>query len=474
MRRQGLVLALLLSVVATVAFAEVNSMYFMKYLPYKMYMNPAFQNQCETYVELPGISTISTEVNAGVLNVNDIIKFKDGVGMVTFLHPSFNNTEKDALYKKLRNVNTIHEETNVSIFGFGFRIKKKGYLTVNMSVRQDATGYIPKDLFSLALYGTPDSIKVNNYNLTNTKATANAYIDLNGGYSHRINDKWSVGGRLHLLFGLANANASFSDLQINAESKQWHATGTGVINTSVPGMEVTVDEKGQISGFKFPSQFQDYLKSYKLSMGAAIDLGGVYKPIKDLSISLSIKDAGFMVWNNVNKANGNIDYTFKGIEYHYGEKNVNYGDSILKVLQESYRLDRSTNTYVTAMNAKMYFGVEYSFLKDMMSVGLLSRTDLNAGRLQEELTLAYNIHPCYWFSMSASYSFISGGFSTLGLGLNLRLPPFNFYVVTDYMPLYYSAEGIPYRSQRVNVQAGILLTFGCDNQKTKPLFEPTF
>lgn len=472
MRHLRIFAAVLSVMVATTSLAEVNTLFFMKYLPYKHYMNPAFQSTCETFVELPGISTISAEANLGVLSINDVLRYKDGK-MVTTLHPSFNGSERDAVYNKLRNTNVIHEELGLSIFGFGFRVKKKGYLSINMSIREDATGYVPKDLFALALYGTKDSIS-NYYNLKNTKASANAYIDLNGAYSHRINDKWSVGGRLHLLLGLANANASFSDLSISAEGRQWRALGHGVVNTSVPAMQVKTDSEGKIIGFDFPSQFQDYIKSYKLSMGAAIDLGGVYKPIKDLSISLSIKDAGFMVWDNVNSANGEIDFKFNGIEYHYGEKNVNYGDSILKVLQESYRYDTAKKKYVTAMNAKMYFGVEYSFLKNMMSVGLLSRTDLNAGRLQEELTLAYNIHPCYWFSMSASYSFISGGFSTLGLGLNLRLPPFNFYVVGDYMPLYYSAEGIPYRSQRVNVQAGILLTFGCDNQKTKPLFEPKF
>ncbi len=464
-------LAVLTVCLVSASYAEVNSLYFMNYLPYKLYMNPAFQNQCETYVELPGISTINVEANIGALSLNDVLKLKDGQ-MVTFLHPSFGGSERDALFKKLKNNNVVHEELNVSVFGFGFRVKKKGYLSINMSVRQDLTGYIPKDLFSLALYGTPDSTNVNHYDLRNTKASANAYIDLNGGYSHRINDKWSVGGRVHILLGLANANASFSNLDINAEAKQWRVTGNGVINTSVPAMEVKTDSTGRISGFNFPSQFNDYIKSYKLSMGAAFDLGAVYKPIKDLSLSLSIKDAGFMVWDNVNSANGNIDYTFKGIEYHYGEQGVNYGDSILKVLQQSYTTDTNKKKYVTAMNAKMYFGVEYSFLQDMMSVGLLSRTDLNAGRLQEELTLSYNLRPCSWFSMSASYSFISGGFSTLGVGLNLRLSPINLYVVTDYMPLYYSAEGIPYRSQRVNVQAGILLTFGC-KKKSEPLFTPS-
>jgi len=471
MKRILLLTISIFSIAFSVLYAEVNTLYFMNYLPYKLYMNPAFQNSCETFVELPGISTIGADINLGKLTINDIIKNNNGQ-MVTFLHPSFNNSERDALYNKLKEVNTVHEDVNISLFGFGFRVKKNGYLSINCSLREDLTTYIPKDLFSLALYGTPDSIGDNSYDLQKTRVNTNTYIDLNGGYSHKINDKWSVGGRLHILFGLANADASFSSLSVTANGSKWLLSGTGVAKLSMPGVEIKVDENGKITAFNFPSQFSSYVSSYRLSMGAAIDLGGVYKPIKDLSISLSFKDVGFMVWNNATKADANMNYSFEGIYYRSGE-NINYGDSILKVLQQSYTVSNDTKPYVTAMNAKMYVGVEYSFLRDMMSVGLLSRTDLIAGRLSEEVTLAYNLRPCYGFSLSASYSFISGGFSTIGVGLNLRLPPFNFYVVTDYMPLYYSAEGIPYKSQRLNFQTGILLTFGC-NKKSEPMFQPTF
>lgn len=475
MKNRVLIAAVLVLASVGLIQADVNTLHFMNYLPYKLYMNPAFQNSCDTYVELPIISTIGVDANMGALSINDVIKYRDGQ-MVTFLHPDFNNSERDALYAKLRKNNIIKEEFQTSLLGFGFRLRERGYLSINMSLRQDATGYIPKDLFSLALYGTPDSIAVNSYNLKNTKASANAYVDFNGGYSYRINDKWSVGARLHLLLGIANARASFSELSVNAEAQQWRLSGSGVALASVPGIKVKYDEEGKIEGFEFPSQFADFIESYRPSIGAAIDLGGVYKPIKNLSISLSLKDVGFMVWSNSVRADGNIDYTFKGIEYKPSDKNINYGDSILKVLQESYVYNAvaENRPYVTAMNAKMYAGVEFSFLKDMMSVGLLSKTELNAGRLSEELTLSYNLRPCYWFSLSASYSFISGGFSTLGLGLNLRLPPFNIYVVGDYMPLYYSAEGIPYRSSRINLQTGILLTFGCANHKSKPMFESAF
>ena len=141
----------------TMSYAEVSTLHFMNYLPYKIYMNPAFQSNCDTYVELPVISTIGVEVNAGALSVNDIIKNSNGK-MVTFLHPDFGTAERDALFRKLSMNNIVKEETNISLFGFGFKLRKRGYLSINMSLRQDLTAYLPKDLFSLALFGTPDSL----------------------------------------------------------------------------------------------------------------------------------------------------------------------------------------------------------------------------------------------------------------------------------------------------------------------------
>ena len=75
--------------------------------------------------------------------------------------------------------------------------------------------------------------------------------------------------------------------------------------------------------------------------------------------------------------------------------------------------------------------------------------------------------------MSASYSFFQGGLSSMGLGLNLRLTPFNFYLVGDYMPLCYNEQGIPYKSRAVTLQTGIVLTFGCKKKVAEQFFQPT-
>ena len=42
--------------------------------------------------------------------------------------------------------------------------------------------------------------------------------------------------------------------------------------------------------------------------------------------------------------------------------------------------------------------------------------------------------------------------------------------MSDYTPVHYSAVGIPYKTSAVNVQAGLVLTFGCKKKKIK--YEP--
>lgn len=460
MKRIKLVFALLW-VFCMGAWAAPNALYFMDILPFQAYQNPALRPLSNTYVEIPGISSISASAGLGNLSLNDIMYVKEGK-LVTFLHPEYGN--KDALFAKLRSSNYVTADVDVSLLGFGFAVKERGYFTFNTSVRTDVLGCLPKDLVSLGLYGTPDTLGVNRYDLGSTRINARAYIDIAGGYSHRINDQWTVGGRLHLLVGAAAAEASFDELYLEASQDVWNLKGKGQVNVSMPGLSVTTDEEGGIDKITMNADANAILSSYKPSMGAAIDLGVAYKPLPELTVSLSLKDIGFMYWNNLNTASGDIAGSFKGVYFDF-EEPLNIADSLLSAIKGSYRVGNQTG-YVQEMKGKLYVGAEYSFLRNMMSVGVLSKTEFMSNYVTEEVSLNYKIRPCHWFGISAGYSFVSGGWSTIGFGMDIKLPPFNFYVATDYTPLHYSAQGIPYKSQAVNVQAGVVLTFKTkDNTK---------
>ena len=443
-------------------WATPNTLYFMEYLPYQSMMNPALQPRCTSYVELPAISTISLSGGTGGLSLNDFLYVKDGQ-LVTCLHPEFGN--KESVYSKIMKSGGIDAEFDLSLLGFGFKVKERGYLTINASVRANASVGLPSEIITLGMYGTPDTINVNSYKV-DVPIAINAFLDLSGGYSHKINDQWTVGGRLHLLYGLLNARLKSDDLSLNLSQQEWVLSGNIRGNLSVPGIGLATDESGKVSGIKTSTGINDFFKSLDCSFGASVDLGAFYKPIPELKISLSIKDLGFIVWKtNATQVEGSINYKYQGLEYNAKDQTI----STENIVPEASFYAKNSS-YTTLMNGKIYAGVEYSFLKNMMSVGVVSKTSYNYNHWDEEVTLAYNLRPCSWFGLSASYSFVSGGFSTLGLGLNLRLPPFSFYVVSDYTPLHYSADGIPYKTSAFNVQAGLVLTFGC--KKKKPVEEP--
>ena len=437
----------------TSAFATPNTLYFMEYLPYQSVMNPALQPRCRSYVELPAISTISLYANTGGLSLNDFVYVKEGQ-LVTFLHPEYGN--KEALYSKLMKSPGMDVEFDLSLLGFGFKLKNNGYVSINASMRLDASVGAPKDLFTLLKNGTPDTINVNTYGL-DLPVSVNAYLDLNGGYSQDVNEKWRVGGRLHILYGLANARLKTEDVRFNASEQEWNISGGFKGNISMPVVGLSVDEEGKVTGIETYTSIKDF---FSTSFGASVDLGVVYKPLPELKVSLSVNDLGFIVWQtNAAKINGNIDYRYTGTEY--SQDNITTSDL------ELANIYATKDSYTTLMNGKIYAGVEYSFLNNMMSVGLLSKTSYNYTHWDEEITVGYNLRPCSWFGLSASYSLISGRSSTIGLGVNLRIPPFSIYVVSDYTPVHYSAQGIPYKVSAVNVQAGLALTFGCMKKKNK-------
>ena len=73
MKRNRWILSLAISLVATWAVAAPNSLYFMDILPYRTYQNPALRPLSDSYVELPGLSTISVSAGAGGLSLNDLM-----------------------------------------------------------------------------------------------------------------------------------------------------------------------------------------------------------------------------------------------------------------------------------------------------------------------------------------------------------------------------------------------------------------
>lgn len=449
-------------------YAQPNTMYFMNYLPYQSYMNPAIQPACRVYVELPAISAINFSLGNNSLSMNDFVYMNQGQ-MVTALHPELG--DKTSLLNAFSANTKFYQDLSFSLLGFGFKIKENGYLSINASLRQDMAFYIPKDFVKLALYGTPEENQVNTFNLQSLGFDASAYMDLSAGYSHKINEQFTVGLRAKLLVGLLDANLGFNELELQASQEEWRIIGNASARFSAPTVTVLVDNDGMIEEVAIPDDVLNSLRDYRPNLGLGFDLGAVYKPIENLSLSVAIRDLGFISWKNGYQQSASIDFAFEGIEFDITQTDSDYADSLLTVLQDSYTVEEMKTGYTSMLKSKIYLGAEYAFLNNKMSVGLLSKTTVENSQAFGELTASLNMRPLSWFGTSFSYSLFNGNFSSMGIGVNLRIPPFSFYIAGDYFPLYFSSEMIPYKMRGMNMQTGMVMTFGCKKKKIKEVQE---
>jgi hypothetical protein len=462
---QYILFTILFSFLATVSLqAQPSTLYYMNYLPYQSYMNPAIQPACRVYVELPGISAINFSMGNNSVSLNDFMYNSNGQ-MVTALHPDLGDRGK--LLNTFSNTTRLYQDFSISLFGLGFKIKENGYLTLNTSIKQDMAFYMPKDIPRLLLYGTPNEDEVNSFDFQSLGMSFTAYMDMSAGYSHKINEQWTVGLRTKLLVGLVDANLGFSELELHASQDEWRVIGNGATRFSAPSVTVNFDTDGDLVDISIPEDPMDGLSSYRPNLGVGFDLGVVYKPIENLNLSFAVRDLGLISWKNGYSANGEIDLSFQGINVDISDMEADYADSIVNLIADAYQYDVVEQGYTSWLKSKIYLGGEYTFLKNKMSVGLLSKTMIENQQIFGELTTSLNMRPLSWFGTSLSYSMFNGNFSSMGVGFNLRLPPFSFYIAGDYFPTHYSKDYIPYKVKGMNIQTGMVMTFGCKAKKAK-------
>ena len=437
---------------------QVNTMYFMENVPVRNYLNPAFQPLSDFYFGLPILGYSQFSIGNNSVTLKDII-YKQNNQTIFFFDPAGN---KQTFYNLLKPTTYLQADVNLNLLDFGFR-SGKSYWTFSLSQKMNGNISIPKDMLKFTLFGAQDLYN-NMFNFNSLSTDFTLYTEAALGYSSKINDKLSAGGKLKYLYGLANISVINKNLGLNTGVDQWVVTGKGTLNAALPGTFEIQNNDLKTLTYTSPAS-TDYLKPK--GMGAAVDLGVSFKPIDNLSLSASLTDLGFITWNqNVNNLNYNINYTYNGVgSINILNSNFNsqsIPDSIVNGLDRSTTLSRTQKAYTTYINTKLNVGAEYSFLQNKLSIGVLSRTIKQQNNIFEEITGSVNGRPTNWFNMSLSYSVMNGRMSNIGAGLGLRTGFVSWTLAADYIPLYYVSSSnvmIPYNTKGLNFALGINFVF---------------
>ena len=484
---RSIFVGILLACTSLVSAQQVNTLYFLENAPMRHTINPAFQPVSNFYLTLPVIGYTSLWAGTNGWSMSDFV-FKCPAGnTITPWHP---DAPANWLENKPKTF-ALDAELYTNILGFGFRIKEDGYLHINIAERLDIGTSISSSIFRLNNLSSgvvgPMSLGLN----------AVAYTEFALGYSHNINRQWSVGGKIKVLVGQANLGLNMKDLTFSTSLDTLRIMGEGDLRAAAPlNWNSLPRDPNALADYDVNDLFSNYSNvSTKdlikeaikpAGMGVTFDLGVTYKPIKQLQISASVTDLGFIRWHRYGKASFSVDTTFTGVDLNYGDYgDVNHFDSDSLMSDLNNELNGYMDgvnvseidtdfPYLHMMTANLNVGVDANFWDNRVGVGVHSRTRFYKSHITEEVTLGAALRPVNWFNLAASYSFINGHWSNIGAAISIA--PYDGLMLTlgtDYVPTSYAKAfvenmeiGLPYKTSGVNVMFGIAIVAGT-NKKDK-------
>ena len=438
----------------------LRSSYFMEGTSARLQLNPGLQ-PTKGYFNMPIIGSFNMSASSNVLGTSDIIDLMDSGSDL------YSN---DKLFDRLKADNRLNVNLNTDILSFGW---------YNVGLRADFGAALAKDMFSMMRtmngFALEDVAGTNqSYSLSNQTLNMKAYAEIGLGYSRRITEKLTVGGRVKVLLGLARAEMNINQFDLNLDvpnpqyanyadyesrgelsPSDWYGShydysANGNVITTLKGGGMTFDNDGMIDDFDLDAGDLGIAGS-----GFGIDLGASYKVWDNLTVSASILDLGFLKW----KESETTVATVSG-EAHETIDASNYdryiGGDFLSF--ERFDFEEGSPEKVktkTRLYSTLLLAGEYGLLNNKLSVGAMYTARF--AKTLNELTFLATFRPKNWLNAAISYSPIQA--SGKSIGLAVKLGP--LFVGTDYM--FFGGN-----SKSVNGFLGISFPLG---GKAKPFSE---
>ena len=381
-------------------------------------------------------------------------------------------TKKDSLVldmpllmKKVRKNTYIRSELRLDYFNLSIKTKKNSAITVNLSDRFMFGSTIPKSLFDFFLNGNKEyMLEGKPHDISRLSFDMSAFHELGVGYTAEIREKFSVGGRIKLLFGMANVSTKVTSLELTTDPDMYFITTTA--DMQIRKSTGMFEYDGEGFSFGDIGRLTGDLATFG-NIGLGLDLGASYKITDKIAVSLSVTDLGFINWlHNAQIASANGEYTFEGIELGFrpGEDGkLSYGmdtqaynvGHIMDTLVDLFDMDINENSYMTWLPSNVYVGATYQF-HEKLGFGFLYRGEIYKKTYNQAVTLSVNSNITHWLSLHASWSYINNTILNMGLGFSMRAGFVTWYMVTD------DVIGLvfPQRAKTVNMRMGCNLTFG--------------
>ncbi len=455
MKRLSILLSMLL--LAGTLSAQNPTSYFMEGSVSRLQWNPAFAPD-RGYFAIPFAGNIQLNTN-GNLVLGDFL-FPQNGELVTLLSSSISAQRALGGFEE---VNDLGLTSRIGILNFGRYTKnRKNFWSIDLNLRVDADTQLPYELFEFAKLA-------NSTTFGGVQLGVESTIEAAFNYSFRITDKLYLGARIRGLIGLARVRASIDNFSANFAEDRWTADVDGSVELFGLIPPTTRNEAGEeiYSINKFAEMdLSKKLESLRMpaGYGVGLDLGATYDLLPQLQFSASVTDLGAMFWKKSSAAFARLEcdgLEYTGVDIDQ-EGNVTQPEFDFEKLADDLSSPKVTEVEgrTVRLNTAVNVGVDYSFLKRRIGVGLFYNVTFREYYTAHNLTASANFRPLKWLHLSGSYSLLNAKNSAMGLGLNFCTDAVNLFVGTDILFARKTPQFIPYQQSQMYMNFGLSIVFG--------------
>lgn len=409
-------------------------------LPQSLLTNPGADVKYKWFCGVPLLSGISANVGSTGFDAYSLFA-NNGV--------NFNTKVKDVIASTNRN-DYVTANQQLELFSGGFRIgepENQSYISFGMYQELDSFIYVPTDIAILSIYGNKDYIgKV--FNLGDLDVKAELLSVFHVGFNKQLNEKLILGARGKVYSSIYNATSAHNSgyfYTVNGKNQIYDQAISSNLELNTSGAAKYLDENYDGD---YATDIASDIKQNAFfggNLGLGLDLGLTYYPQKNVQITASVVDIGYIKHRQEVKS-----YTFKGFYNFKGVLTDFNADGTLDNAYQDFKdaipLDTLYTNYTTSRPLKFYSSIQYSFGEDRS-------TECNC---EGDVDLGYkNAVGAQFFAMStprapmlaltgyyrrrifdalqikATYTIDSYSFKNVGLGLSSQFGIVNFYILAD-------------------------------------------
>lgn len=464
MKRLCFVSVLMLLAASGASAQQYRTSYFMEGSTMRGYLNPALRPD-RGYVYIPVLGTTSVNFNSNALTFKTIFyPVGDNGQLVSLLDDRV--TWHD-IEPNLKTMNKVGFDLHMTLLGAGF-YTGRDFWTIEAGL--DVTGgfYLPKSFVEFVKLGS----KANAYDMGGLMAGADAVMNISAGYSRRINDELTVGGRVNFKGGLARANMNYDRLNVTLNGEKWAVDAGGNLALSLNGLDVPTDAEGYVDMDRLDAEsFVSNIRGLA-GFGLTFDIGAEYVWMERFKFSAAILNLGFMNWSEKHTFVGRSEasYDFVGMRYDFNPETNQWetvGEGGDFNFDEFAKFKEASGRARTKMYPGFVLGAEYDiFGNNLLGAGALFTHRKNEYYTRTEVALSATVRPIEWFTASLSWSVGNyknigdNFFNSFGFAFNFHTGWINFFAGTDFLMFKVNPQFIPVGQKVFNITVGLSVPLG--------------